>query len=158
MQSYNFILSGTNFTSECLKTLWKIFFDRSDSRQNCLFLQMYVRHLHCLILLSDFCILQMFGYIWQYVYTFYLRFWLKWLIRQVTGTCELQRICSGYKAGALRTTKAGKLPLTFFFFFAGCYRFFIFIFFLCCLLEYSLQSSKSKVEILWLLFHIHDWV
>uniref|UniRef100_A0A3B3BDW4 ELMO/CED-12 domain containing 2 n=1 Tax=Oryzias melastigma TaxID=30732 RepID=A0A3B3BDW4_ORYME len=78
---------------------------------------MYVRHLHCLILLSDFCILQMFGYIWQYVYTFYLRFWLKWLIRQVTGTCELQRICSGYKAGALRTTKA----------------------------EYSLQSSKSKV-------------
>uniref|UniRef100_A0A3P8R1T6 ELMO domain-containing protein n=1 Tax=Astatotilapia calliptera TaxID=8154 RepID=A0A3P8R1T6_ASTCA len=59
----------------------------------------------------------MFGYIWEYVYTSFLRYWLKWLIRQVTGTCELQRICSGHKPGAARTTKA----------------------------EYSLQSSKNKV-------------
>ncbi|KAM8773377.1 ELMO domain-containing protein 2 [Acanthopagrus schlegelii] len=59
----------------------------------------------------------MLGYIWQYVYTSFLRYWLKWLIRQATGTCELQRICSGYKPGATRTMKA----------------------------EYSLRSSKSKV-------------
>lgn len=51
----------------------------------------------------------MFGYIWEYVYTSFLRYWLKWLIRQVTGTCELQRICSGHKPGAARTTKAGAL-------------------------------------------------
>uniref|UniRef100_A0A3B4TSY6 ELMO/CED-12 domain containing 2 n=1 Tax=Seriola dumerili TaxID=41447 RepID=A0A3B4TSY6_SERDU len=51
----------------------------------------------------------MFGYIWQYVYTSFLRYWLKWLVRQVTGKCELQRICSGYKQGATRTTKAGEL-------------------------------------------------
>ncbi|XP_075888789.1 ELMO domain-containing protein 2 [Nelusetta ayraudi] len=55
--------------------------------------------------------------IWQYVYTSFLRYWLKWLVRQVTGTCELQRICSGHKPGATRTSKA----------------------------EYSLQSSKNKV-------------
>ncbi|XP_061888757.1 ELMO domain-containing protein 2 [Entelurus aequoreus] len=59
----------------------------------------------------------MLAYIWQYVYTSYLRYWLKWLIRQATGTCELQRICSGYKPGATRTTKT----------------------------EYSLESSKSKL-------------
>ncbi|XP_074541939.1 ELMO domain-containing protein 2 [Halichoeres trimaculatus] len=59
----------------------------------------------------------MLGCIWQYVYTSFLRYWLKWLIRQATGKCELQRICSGYKPGATRTTKA----------------------------EYSLQSSKNKV-------------
>lgn len=51
----------------------------------------------------------MLGYIWQYVYTSFLRYWLKWFIRQATGTCELQRICSGYKPGATRTTKAGEL-------------------------------------------------
>uniref|UniRef100_A0A3Q3VZV8 ELMO domain-containing protein n=1 Tax=Mola mola TaxID=94237 RepID=A0A3Q3VZV8_MOLML len=59
----------------------------------------------------------MLAYIWQYVYTSFLRYWLKWFIRQATGRCELQRICSGYKPGATRTIKA----------------------------EYSLQSSKSKV-------------
>ncbi|KAF7223609.1 ELMO domain-containing protein 2 [Nothobranchius furzeri] len=59
----------------------------------------------------------MFGCIWQYVYTTFLRYWLKWLIRQATGTCELQRICSGYKPGASMTTRA----------------------------EYSLKSSKSQV-------------
>uniref|UniRef100_A0A3Q0SH33 ELMO domain-containing protein n=1 Tax=Amphilophus citrinellus TaxID=61819 RepID=A0A3Q0SH33_AMPCI len=51
----------------------------------------------------------MFGYIWEYIYTSFLRYWLKWLIRQATATCELQRICSGYKPGAARTTKAGEL-------------------------------------------------
>lgn len=53
----------------------------------------------------------------QYVYTSFLRYWLKWIIRQATGKCELQRICSGYKSGATRTSKA----------------------------EYALQSSKNKV-------------
>ncbi|XP_072318801.1 ELMO domain-containing protein 2 [Eucyclogobius newberryi] len=53
----------------------------------------------------------------RFVYTSFLRHWLKWLLRQATGKCELQRICSGYKHGAARTTKA----------------------------EYSLQSSKNKV-------------
>ncbi|XP_008418098.1 ELMO domain-containing protein 2 [Poecilia reticulata] len=59
----------------------------------------------------------MFKRIWQYIYTSLLRSWLKWLLRKTTGTCELQRICSGYKPGATMTTKA----------------------------EYSLQSSKNKV-------------
>lgn len=53
----------------------------------------------------------------QYVYTSFLRYWLKWFLRQATGKCELQRICSGNKPGASRTSKA----------------------------EYSLQSSKNKV-------------
>ncbi|KAM9818593.1 ELMO domain-containing protein 2 [Syngnathus typhle] len=56
-------------------------------------------------------------YIWQYLYSTYLRYWLKWLIRQATGTCELQRICSGYGPGAARTLNT----------------------------EYSLKSSKSKL-------------
>lgn len=59
----------------------------------------------------------MLSSILQFVYTSCLRYWLKWLIRQATGTCELQRICSGYKPGATRTTKA----------------------------EYSLKSSKNKI-------------
>lgn len=59
----------------------------------------------------------MLGYIWQYVYSSFLRYWLKWLIRHVTGQCELQRICSTYKPGATRTSRA----------------------------EYSLRSSKNKV-------------
>ncbi|KAL7889424.1 hypothetical protein AOLI_G00016820 [Acnodon oligacanthus] len=59
----------------------------------------------------------MLAYIWQYVYSSFLRFWLKWFLRQVTGKCELQRICAGYKQGALRTTQ----------------------------IEYSLKSSKNKV-------------
>uniref|UniRef100_A0A3B3ZGA8 ELMO domain-containing protein n=2 Tax=Periophthalmus magnuspinnatus TaxID=409849 RepID=A0A3B3ZGA8_9GOBI len=59
----------------------------------------------------------MLACILQYFYTSFLRYWLKWFLRQATGKCELQRICSGYKPGATRTSKA----------------------------EYSLQSSKSKV-------------
>lgn len=53
----------------------------------------------------------------QYIYTSFLRHWLKWFLRQATGRCELQRICSGYKPGASRTSKV----------------------------EYSLRSSKNKV-------------
>lgn len=52
--------------------------------------------------------LNMLGYIWHYVYSSFLRYWLKWLIRQVTGQCELQRICSTYKPGAPRTSRAGE--------------------------------------------------
>ncbi|KAI5107714.1 ELMO domain-containing protein 2 precursor [Silurus meridionalis] len=59
----------------------------------------------------------MLGTIWQYLYTFYLRFWFKWILRQITGKCELQRICHGYKPGAGRTTR----------------------------IENSLNSSKNKV-------------
>lgn len=59
----------------------------------------------------------MLGYIWQCFYTSFLRYWLKWVVRHVTGKCELQRICAAYGPGAARTTRA----------------------------EYSLRSSKSKV-------------
>lgn len=59
----------------------------------------------------------MLGCIIQYFYTSFLRFWLKWFLRQLTGKCELQRVCAGYRPGAERTTRA----------------------------EYSLESSKSKV-------------
>ncbi|XP_048112506.1 ELMO domain-containing protein 2 isoform X1 [Alosa alosa] len=59
----------------------------------------------------------MLGCIFQYLYTSFLRFLLKWVLRQLTGKCELQRICMGYKPGAKRTARA----------------------------EYSLESSKSKV-------------
>ncbi|XP_051559494.1 ELMO domain-containing protein 2 isoform X2 [Myxocyprinus asiaticus] len=59
----------------------------------------------------------MLGYIWQYFYSSFLRFWVKWILGLVTGTCELQRICAQCRAGALRTTQ----------------------------IEYSLKSSKSKV-------------
>ncbi|XP_061626851.1 ELMO domain-containing protein 2 [Phyllopteryx taeniolatus] len=59
----------------------------------------------------------MLMHIWQYVYTTYLRYWIKWLLRHATGTCELQRICSRYGPGAARAMKT----------------------------EYSLKSSKSKL-------------
>lgn len=123
-------------------------------------LKIFIR-LH--IRLSDFsaCALQavsvfslsmfqkMLGYIWQYVYTSFLRYWLKWLIRQATGTCELQRICSGYKPGAARTTKAGELnhPKS-----GLCVYCLVNVFqiiltrLLCPIVEYSLQSSKNKVR------------
>ncbi|RXN01910.1 ELMO domain-containing protein 2 [Acipenser ruthenus] len=55
----------------------------------------------------------MFMYIWQYLYTSFLRFWLKWFIRQITGKCELQRICDGYSQGATRTMKTGYLAYEF---------------------------------------------
>ncbi|XP_010886638.2 ELMO domain-containing protein 2 isoform X2 [Esox lucius] len=59
----------------------------------------------------------MLGSIWGCFYASFLRYWLKWFIRQVTGKCELQRICAGCKPGAPRTTRA----------------------------EYSLKNSKSLV-------------
>ncbi|KAJ3614590.1 hypothetical protein NHX12_018161 [Muraenolepis orangiensis] len=61
--------------------------------------------------------MRMLGYIWEYVYASFLRYWLKWAARQVTGSCELQRICTGFQPGATRTSKA----------------------------EYSLQFSKNKI-------------
>ncbi|KAM8939983.1 ELMO domain-containing protein 2 [Pelodytes ibericus] len=56
-------------------------------------------------------------YIWQYLYSNYFRFWLKWFLRQISGKCELQRICYGSKDGARRTHS----------------------------IEYSLEHSKCKV-------------
>ncbi|XP_053311449.1 ELMO domain-containing protein 2 [Spea bombifrons] len=56
-------------------------------------------------------------HIWQYLYSNYFRFWLKWFIRQISGKCELQRICAGSEDGARRTHR----------------------------IEYSLEHSKSKV-------------
>lgn len=56
-------------------------------------------------------IAEMIRRIWQYIYTSLLRAWLKWLLRKTTGTCELQRICSGNKPGATMTKKAGKILL-----------------------------------------------
>uniref|UniRef100_A0A3B5A976 ELMO domain-containing protein n=1 Tax=Stegastes partitus TaxID=144197 RepID=A0A3B5A976_9TELE len=51
----------------------------------------------------------MLGIVWQDVYTSFLRYWLKWLIRQATGNCELQRIRSGCKPGETRTRKTNEL-------------------------------------------------
>uniref|UniRef100_A0A8D0GRV0 ELMO domain containing 2 n=1 Tax=Sphenodon punctatus TaxID=8508 RepID=A0A8D0GRV0_SPHPU len=59
----------------------------------------------------------MFVYLWGYLYRNFFRFWLKWILRQITRKCELQRICEGSKKGAQRTLK----------------------------IEHSLDSSKSKV-------------
>lgn len=92
----------------------------------------------------------MLGCIWQYVYTSFLRYWLKWLIRQATGKCELQRICSGYKPGATRTTKAGesnhpKSSLSLLFMLCIHFNKFMLTCFLCPVVEYSLRSSKNKV-------------
>ncbi|KAM4708244.1 ELMO domain-containing protein 2 isoform 2-T2 [Discoglossus pictus] len=61
--------------------------------------------------------LRMILQIWQCLYSNYFRFCLKWLLRQITGKCELQRICDGSKDGAQRTNS----------------------------IEYSLEHSKSKV-------------
>ncbi|XP_048855707.1 ELMO domain-containing protein 2 [Brienomyrus brachyistius] len=48
----------------------------------------------------------MLGYIWQYLYSSLFRLWLKWFLRQITGKCELQRICDGYRQGGARTSRA----------------------------------------------------
>ncbi|KAG9480110.1 ELMO domain-containing protein 2 [Eleutherodactylus coqui] len=55
--------------------------------------------------------------IWQYLYSNYFRFWVKWFLRQIDGKCELQRICDRTKDGARRTHQ----------------------------IDYSLEHSKSKV-------------
>ncbi|XP_077156350.1 ELMO domain-containing protein 2 isoform X4 [Paroedura picta] len=56
-------------------------------------------------------------HLWSYLYRHVFRFWIKWILRQLTGKCELQRICDGSKKSAERTLK----------------------------IEHSLESSKSKV-------------
>nr|XP_020638726.1 ELMO domain-containing protein 2 isoform X2 [Pogona vitticeps] len=54
--------------------------------------------------------------LWRYLYRNIFRFWLKWILRQLTGKCELQRICDGSRKNAERTLN----------------------------IEYSLESSKYK--------------
>ncbi|XP_016062423.1 PREDICTED: ELMO domain-containing protein 2 isoform X2 [Miniopterus natalensis] len=44
----------------------------------------------------------MFIYLWDFFYGHFFRFWMKWLLRQMTGKCELQRIFDTY-VGAQRT-------------------------------------------------------
>lgn len=101
---------------------------------------------------------KMLGHIWQYLYTSLLRYWLKWLIRQATGKCELQRICSGYEPGATRTTKIGELNNPWYK--SVCFLFIMFKLTLTCFLyhivEYSLRSSKSEVrECQKIIFYLH---
>lgn len=55
--------------------------------------------------------------LWSYLYRNVFRFWLKWILRQLTGKCELQRICENTKKSAARTLQ----------------------------IEHSLESSKNKV-------------
>lgn len=45
--------------------------------------------------------------LWGFLYSHYFRFWLKWILRLLTGKCELQRILDGWKAGARRTLSIG---------------------------------------------------
>ncbi|XP_061440875.1 ELMO domain-containing protein 2 isoform X2 [Rhineura floridana] len=58
----------------------------------------------------------MIVHLWNYLYRNIFRFWLKWILRQFTGKCELQRICDSSKKRAERTLE----------------------------IEYSLESSKCK--------------
>lgn len=44
----------------------------------------------------------MFIALWEFFYGHFFRFWMKWLLRQMTGKCELQRIFDTY-VGAQRT-------------------------------------------------------
>nr|BAC29561.1 unnamed protein product [Mus musculus] len=44
----------------------------------------------------------MFVSLWEFFYGHFFRFWMKWLLRQMTGKCELQRIFDTY-GGAQRT-------------------------------------------------------
>ncbi|XP_036170089.1 ELMO domain-containing protein 2 isoform X3 [Myotis myotis] len=44
----------------------------------------------------------MFISLWDFFYGHFFRFWMKWLLRQMTGKCELQRIFDTY-VGAQRT-------------------------------------------------------
>ncbi|XP_060707360.1 ELMO domain-containing protein 2 isoform X2 [Hemiscyllium ocellatum] len=59
----------------------------------------------------------MISLIWNYLYSTLLRSWMKWILRKLTGRCELQRICASTVQGAERTMK----------------------------IEYSLKSSKNEV-------------
>ncbi|XP_036043752.1 ELMO domain-containing protein 2 isoform X2 [Onychomys torridus] len=44
----------------------------------------------------------MFLSLWEFFYGHFFRFWMKWVLRQMTGKCELQRILDTY-GGAQRT-------------------------------------------------------
>ncbi|XP_052022609.1 ELMO domain-containing protein 2 isoform X3 [Apodemus sylvaticus] len=44
----------------------------------------------------------MFVSLWEFFYGHFFRFWMKWILRQMTGKCELQRIFDTY-GGAQRT-------------------------------------------------------
>ncbi|XP_035681515.1 ELMO domain-containing protein 2-like [Branchiostoma floridae] len=44
---------------------------------------------------------------WLYLYLTWIRPMIKWLLRKILGTCELQRICRGY-GGAARTKRVEK--------------------------------------------------
>nr|XP_033795592.1 ELMO domain-containing protein 2 isoform X2 [Geotrypetes seraphini]XP_033795601.1 ELMO domain-containing protein 2 isoform X2 [Geotrypetes seraphini]XP_033795611.1 ELMO domain-containing protein 2 isoform X2 [Geotrypetes seraphini] len=56
-------------------------------------------------------------HLWQYLYNNFFRFWIKWILKQVTRKCELQRIFDSLNPGAPRTHRV----------------------------EYALKCSKSKV-------------
>lgn len=58
----------------------------------------------------------MFFSLWDFFYGHFFRYWMKWLLRQMTGKCELQRIFDA-SVGARRTQR----------------------------IEFSLAHSKSKV-------------
>ncbi|NXU34930.1 ELMD2 protein, partial [Drymodes brunneopygia] len=45
----------------------------------------------------------MWARVWVFLYSNYFRFWLKWILRLLTGKCELQRLLGGAEAGARRT-------------------------------------------------------
>ncbi|OWK56909.1 ELMO domain-containing protein 2 [Lonchura striata] len=59
----------------------------------------------------------MWAQVWGFLYNSFLRLWLKWVLRLLTGKCELQRLLGGAEAGALRTLSV----------------------------EHSLEASKNKV-------------
>uniref|UniRef100_A0A8C9PYH3 ELMO domain-containing protein 2 n=1 Tax=Spermophilus dauricus TaxID=99837 RepID=A0A8C9PYH3_SPEDA len=50
----------------------------------------------------------MFVTLWEFFYGHFFRFWMKWLLRQMTGKCELQRIFDTY-VGAQRTHRIGNV-------------------------------------------------
>lgn len=50
----------------------------------------------------------MFISLWEFFYGHFFRFWMKWLLRQMTGKCELQRIFDTY-VGAQRTHRIGNV-------------------------------------------------
>ncbi|NWQ74656.1 ELMD2 protein, partial [Columbina picui] len=49
----------------------------------------------------------MLSRLWGFLYSSYFRFWLKWILRLLTGKCELQRVLDGSKAGAQRALGIG---------------------------------------------------
>ncbi|NWI89237.1 ELMD2 protein, partial [Pitta sordida] len=55
--------------------------------------------------------------VWRFLYSSYFRFWVKWVLRLLTGKCELQRVLGSAEAGARRTLSV----------------------------EHSLESSKNQV-------------